>query len=348
MTKTECSAMRGLAIQGIVLHNYCHWLGFAVKENEYIFSIDNCQGLWHALCNPTWNLPIHLISFFGHYGVPIFLFLSGYGLTKKYVQSGKPLENTKDFILSHFAKLFKMMIVGFVAFILIDAITPGRHHYDVWDVFGQLFMFNNFFSRPDVAICPGPYWFFGLMLQLYILYRLFVYQLNREKLSVFILICCAVQMLCAPESDTLNYLRYNFIGGMLPFALGIMWAKYEHSYTRSVYIAALLLAVIVTFAFSFSYYLWLWVPMFICILAVAVIKLNPLWLNKVMAWVGSISAALFVVHPITRKILIPISRSGDVYVGILLYIVCSLVVAWIFRALIQRIPFTYHPQHNKK
>ena len=35
LTRAECNAMRGLAIMGIFLHNYCHWLGPVVKENEY-------------------------------------------------------------------------------------------------------------------------------------------------------------------------------------------------------------------------------------------------------------------------------------------------------------------------
>ena len=71
--------MRGLAIIGIFLHNYCHWLGFAVKENEYTFTMSKASDLMQALAHPDLNLPIHLVSFFGHYGVPVFLFLSAYG-----------------------------------------------------------------------------------------------------------------------------------------------------------------------------------------------------------------------------------------------------------------------------
>lgn len=39
LSRTECAALRGLAIIGIFLHNYCHWLGMAVKENEYTFTM---------------------------------------------------------------------------------------------------------------------------------------------------------------------------------------------------------------------------------------------------------------------------------------------------------------------
>ncbi len=33
------------------------------------------------------------------------------------------------FIRYHYLKLFKMMIVGFVAFTMLDYITPGPHQY---------------------------------------------------------------------------------------------------------------------------------------------------------------------------------------------------------------------------
>ena len=35
LTRTECTAMKGIAIIGIMLHNYCHWLKDIVRENEF-------------------------------------------------------------------------------------------------------------------------------------------------------------------------------------------------------------------------------------------------------------------------------------------------------------------------
>lgn len=181
LTRTECSALRGLAIIGIFLHNYCHWLGFAVKENEYTFTISKSSQLIQAIMSPDWNLPVHLLSFFGHYGVPVFLFLSAYGLVMKYENRGNRKPSAKQtaflpFVGHHYVKLFKMMIVGFVIFTMVDAITPGRHNYQLMDILGQLFMFNNMMPDPDHVIWPGPYWFFGLMMQLYIVYRLLLWR----------------------------------------------------------------------------------------------------------------------------------------------------------------------------
>ena len=150
LSRAECNIMRGLAIMGIFLHNYCHWLGPVVKENEYTFNQKNVDWLWAVTMNADQLLPMHWVSFFGHYGVPIFLFLSAYGLEMKY---GSKLvaaeEGVWAFIKKHFLKLFSMMIVGFAAFIMVDAITPGRWHYDVTKVMAQLFMVNNLLPDPD-------------------------------------------------------------------------------------------------------------------------------------------------------------------------------------------------------
>ena len=84
LNRQQCQALRGIAIIGIFLHNYCHWLKGIVRENEYQYFERNVSGLDGVMANADWNLPLHLLSFFGHYGVPLFLFLSAYGLVLKY------------------------------------------------------------------------------------------------------------------------------------------------------------------------------------------------------------------------------------------------------------------------
>ena len=70
--------MRGIAIMAIMLHNYCHWLNGTVRENEYKFHADRAAGMWQALTSPDDLFLANMLSFFGHYGVPVFLFLSGF------------------------------------------------------------------------------------------------------------------------------------------------------------------------------------------------------------------------------------------------------------------------------
>ncbi len=345
LTRTECSAMRGLAIIGIFLHNYCHWLGFAVKENEYTFTMSKASDLMQALAQPDLNLPIHLLSFFGHYGVPVFLFLSAYGLVMKYEKRGaiSPKQtNVVPFLKHHYVKLFKMMIVGFVAFTMVDAITPGSHKYHVMDILGQMFMFNNMMPDPDHVIWPGPYWFFGLMMQLYIVYRLLLWRKGDVYALLLIAVCWAMQAFCDPEGDTLNRVRYNFMGGVLPFCAGLLYARHGKQLTHGVRMTLMVISVVAVFFFSFNFQTWLWVPLFVCTASIGIVKLLPKTVNEWIAWVGTISAALFVLHPLTRKIFIPISRHGDVYTGLLLYIVASIALAWFYHNFKLRNEYTKH------
>lgn len=363
LTRNECNALRGLAIIGIFLHNYCHWLGPIVKENEYQYFQKNVDALNVALSHPDQNLVMHLLSFFGHYGVPIFLFLSAYGLVVKYerkpdvtVTSHSSTSVIKfkllliwDFIRYHYLKLFKMMIVGFVAFTMVDAITPGRFHYQFMDVIAQLFMYNNILPNPDKIIWPGPYWFFGLMLQLYIVYRLLLYRRHWGYTVALIILCEIIQLSCNPEGEALNRWRYNFIGGMLPFGAGLLTARHGEPFTYQLSAIIILPSIFMVYYFSDGFFNWTFVPLAVVFTSICFVKLlQPLSRNilssllssifKFLQWMGSISAALFVCHPITRKIFIPISRKGDFYTGFLLYIIASICLAWLFNELMKRIP----------
>lgn len=331
LSRAECAALRGIAILGIVLHNYCHWLGFAVKENEYTFTAAKNSALMAALAHPDLSLPVHLLSFFGHYGVPVFLFLSAYGLVMKY-EKGHHAEQSRragawKFIVSHYRKLFAMMIVGFVAFTMVDAITPGRHHYAVTDILAQLLMVNNILPDPDHIIWPGPFWFFGLMLQLYIVYRLLLYRRGWKPLAVLVLLCWLMQAVCDPESDTLNRIRYNFMGGIVPFAAGLLFARYGRELGKPAWATIVAVGVVLIVLFGGNFQTWLWIPPIVCAVSIGAVKLFPDVVNRPLAWVGTISAALFVMHPVARKVFIPISRHGDVYTGLLLYIIAAIALA---------------------
>lgn len=339
------ACMRGLAIIGIFLHNYCHWLGPMVKENEYTFNAENVTRMNHALVHPDGQLPLHLLSFFGHYGVPVFLFLSGYGLFKKYQDVQAPVGR---FLYTHYLKLFRMMAVGFALFIAVDTLNPPSWHYDSLKVISQLLMFNNLLPRPDKMIWPGAFWFFGLMMQLYLLYRLVLHRRHWGITALLMALCVIVQLQLPPLSETMNRYRYNFMGGMLPFGLGLLYAQFHKSTTLwgddSVkQSAALLVCIALAYYLNQSFVGWTFVPAVICVATLLTAKLLTrvavmAWLYRALCWMGGISAALFVTHPITRKLIIPISRHGQPYLGLLLYIVASIALAWTVDKLIKRIP----------
>ncbi len=356
LTRAECNALRGIAILGIFLHNFCHWLNPVVKENEYQYFQHNVD--WFAQCAARVNelFPAHVISFFGHYGVPVFLFLSAYGLEMKYGNGqGKAPDGRRvvvsSFVRYHYLKLFKMMIVGFICFTVVDAMTAGSWHYNVAQIVGQLLMINNFYDQPDRNIWPGPFWFFGLMLQLYVVYRLLLYRRHWGWTVGLMVVCTVAQLFMDPEGENLNYWRYNFMGGMLPFGLGLLFARYGNkvmlvNLTFGSFLMSWVVCSFFIVSASGSFYTWVIVPALVCYASVYFIKTVstlPLPLLRarigyVLGWLGNVSAALFVIHPAIRKVFITVSRQGDIYTGLLLYAIASLGAAWLVMKLMRHIP----------
>ena len=377
LSRTESSALRGIAILGIILHNYCHFLGFAVKENEYKFDPSRPMQFLNKFFSLDSDLFIHLFSFLGHYGVPIFLFISGYGLVKKYEahpKGGEPASAKEAspsgrfggaFIKKHFLKLFRLMVIGYLVFIGIYLLrhSDGAQVYS-WDrVLAQLTMTINFFYfDPDHIIKPGPYWYFGLMLQLYILYILVIHRWRSNWLLAALAIGSIALECCFVDSpDWLNYIRYNFIGALLPFCMGIWIAREEEPLSNSrppscspagapilrfFTLHSSLFTLVVSALFvlfgSLSFWTWLFVPVFVVTGAIATVKLisnsSLFTLHSSLSWFGSISAMLFVMHPIARELIISHYRRIDIYGGIFIYLLSSVALAMLLKWILQFIP----------
>ncbi|MBO7052291.1 MAG: acyltransferase [Prevotella sp.] len=350
LSKAQCSALRGMAIVGIFMHNYLHWLGPMVKENEYTFTQDNADRMLAEFINfqPS-TFILQLFSFFGHYGVPVFLFLSGYGLVKKYETPSEPTlegmacrQGRRTFLWKHYMKLFPMMLLGFVVFAMVDWMTPGRHHWAWTDIIAQLTMIINLLPDPDHIIWPGPYWFFGLMMQLYLIYILVLHRRHWGWTAGLMVVCTVLQAMCFddPEGDTLNRLRYNCIGGMLPFGMGLLLARWEGKIkpcTNAAHLVVLLLSILLIFSLSLNFWCWLFVPVFIITSHVAFVRILPESAMRPLVWLGALSAAIFVAHPVTRKIFIPISRHGDILDGLVMYIVATILLSMIYRLVIKKL-----------
>ncbi|RKV82080.1 MAG: acyltransferase, partial [Alloprevotella sp.] len=172
LTKSDNHLLKGIAILSIMLHNLLHLLPRAVAENEFEFSARNIYRVVYEFhhSHDVWSIISALISHFGHYGVSIFLFLSGYGLVMKYEKSSSSIPPIPSFIWQHMNKLWGLMLPGFVVafFFLIDwnTFTLQLKDSNPWLTFAFL---GNFFKFDTLLY--GPWWFFSLMLQFYVLYR---------------------------------------------------------------------------------------------------------------------------------------------------------------------------------
>jgi len=345
LTRTECTAMKGIAILGIMLHNYCHWLKGITRENEYTWSQWKNDQLWAVFNQPDELLPMHLVSYFGHYGVPVFLFLSGFGLVMKYEKGNLQDVNYWRFVRYNYLKLFRIFIVGFVLFTMFDAFTPGIHRYQAHEVIAMIGMFANFLEHPSQVVWPGPYWYFSVTLQLYILYRLLLYRRHWGITVVLMALCWLWQVAYLDDAETLERLRYNLVGGMLPFGLGVLTARLQNtgfwasfSQNRVAFFGILLLSVALIFVMCLHIQAWLWVPALIVVGTIALVKLLPESIMTYVVWIGTISAAIFVTHPLVRKVFVRPYIQDDLYAGLLLYFVATLFLSWLVKKIIDLMP----------
>ena len=133
-------------------------------------------------------------------------------------------------------------------------------------------------------------------------------------------------------------MRYNFIGGVLPFAMGIAYARWGRELPRMGYLALTLLSALVVLFGSFWFHGWLWVPVAVVVGAVSTVRLLPSWLLNPAAWVGALSAAIFVMHPVARELIISHYRRADIYGGIAVYVFSAFAMAMLLRYLLKYIP----------
>ena len=327
-------AIRGLAILAIFLHNYSHILSGIVTENEYSFVSKHPHQLLYQLLHPTLELPLHLLSFFGHYGVPLFLFLSAYGLEKKYSVSDKPAPVGK-FIASHYAKLWVMMIIGFLPFLSLDIITADGSRDPLANIIPQLTMINTLFPFKPYMVWPGPYWYFPLMVQVYIMYRLFLFRRTWHWAVGMLLLCQLVQHFFTNNIYVQMWLRYNFIGSMLPFILGLLYSRYGRSISGKQALFLLILSSVGIFLGSFTMSSWLWVPALVCVAGLSLIQLLPQAIINPLTWLGGISSTIFISHPLTRRIIIYYFEDQH-YLGLAIYTVVTILVAWALQPVINR------------
>lgn len=336
LSRTECNIMRGFAILFIIVDNITHLFNGVFMDSEYIYRWDSVQGFVNNLMHPDNTLPFNFISFYCPYGVMLFIFLSGYCLTLKYEKGNGRGTSSKAFISNHYQKLFVMQLKGlaifFTAYFLLypnDIISNVK--------ILQFFLVGNLI--PSWQSLPGPYWFFGMIMEMYVIYRLIIY--NRKDwvaiaLTVFSIV---VMAFFKPESPTLYYLRINCFLAILPFCMGVLAARHLSARSFSLNKTStcwgwFLLAFVLLTASKFNFYSWLIMPIFVIATAVTLVKLftKGKIFNTIFSWLGAMSGVLFVIHPTVREIMIErMNNTGHYYGMLLIYLLITFGLSMILK-----------------
>jgi peptidoglycan/LPS O-acetylase OafA/YrhL len=299
LDKRDTLVLKGLAISAIVFHNFCHLAG-PVHQDELTFKPARFPVFLKSLHDPTTAIT-GCFSFFGHFGVDIFIFLAAYGLAKSQWDDPAPWAR---FLWARISKLYPIFALVVLPWFILMAHALGLVH--TLNVYGAklAWMFAGVSNLiPGYGLPPiGPWWFIPFIVQFYALWP-FLRRLTIDfgppgllvlAVSSLILVTVANQFLVRQSMTLLD----TPIGHMPEFCLGIMAARYQIRFSARVVTGA---AVILLLG---SIYRDLWPLTFVCALILSLALYlrmrSVLRESRFLMRIGEYSMLIFLLNGILR------------------------------------------------
>ena len=305
LSRNNSQILRGVAILFIMLHNFLHFeqWGFT-GENEGSYSSIKASDFYNAIMGGS-SIVGEFLSHLGWIGVPVFIFLTGYGVVHT-----PPLSIGVLYLKRNYIKLLALLFPALLFFTGIDILRG-----DLWPVLlkraSYLTMLVNF-AYPFVRCSPGVYWYFGLTFQFYLLWVLFGRFFNGKNLLICsVLSLIGLYVLCLFDlPNLLSIYKACFTGWFPVFAIGV-WIG---SNTKKTFITKtslgfeiFLFIVLLGLVLLMGKWLisWLFVPIvaLLWFIVIGIMLMRTHYLSSVFRWLGSISACIFVCHPIARFVI---------------------------------------------
>ncbi len=301
----QTNFFKGIGILLIVFHNYFHWVNPSALENEFEFHADSIYKLFDLIQQfpgETINL---LFSYFGHFGVQLFIFLSGYGLTKSFLKRPSPWKN---FLKHRVTKIYPSLLIGifvlFIFYIIYNHALPN----DYWwrDISLKVLMIHTLIPHQALTI-NGPWWFYSLIFQLYLLFPLLLWVIKKFKFIGFLALSAVSYLLIFLFIEPLHakdiLIMANAPGHLPEFALGIFLAWNPNLKIHKLW---LILAAVVfalgNFYFSFYPFTFLAVTLLMVAFLQFLTNRKANWTSDKNAIVqyGILSMYVFAVHGFFR------------------------------------------------
>ena len=336
LSRDNSMILRGVAILFIMLHNYLHLPTFGFPaENEMVFSSERAMDFFYSICNGS-NIIAEFLSHLGWIGVPVFVFLTGYG-----VAHASPAKSFKpfDYIRRHYIKLLVLMLPAVLFFGSID-LLKGNIWPDSAKRISYLTMLVNF-AYPYLNCNPGVYWYFGLTFQFYLLWAFFGKRMNVKNLVVWSIVLLGALFFLSVygSSDALSIFRHCFTGWFPVFAIGVFWGlrkKHECLSPKLVWAELLLLVVLLGLVLLMSRWLatWIFVPIIALgwFIVIGLLLMRTRYLSEAFRWIGKYSACIFVCHPIARSLELNFFAPtiSILMINLGIYVVLTIIIVWLY------------------
>ena len=327
LSKEQCFRIKGLAILLIMLHNYVDVL-LDIDCNEMEFSLATVETFLNHVfrADSIW----YILSFAGWVGVPSFFFLSGYGLTKKYGMQQRLAPGS--YIKNHLIKLWMLIIPVYLVYF---ALYPTNLKSFVT----QLTFTNTLlrYGKNGIDIYPGMYWFGAAILQFYLLFLVF-----RKLSNRWLWILCGAfvvfhyLIIYYANVDTMKWTRFNCLGWGETFILGIIAARNQYRCCTVSKRWNVVVCVVSLMALGVCMVTRWLAPLVEVSSIVFFISLSRIMNFKWVGFVGLISASIFVIHPLVRRVFYSVYLAPDQpLITTIIYAIITIISAWIHNRILK-------------
>lgn len=228
ISKNQTIFFKSIGILLIVFHNFYRWITPITGENEFSFKKDNIINSFYYLIEEPLDFLNISFNYLGHYGVQIFIFISAYGLTKSYYNNKV---SWRVFMLKRLKKIYPAFLLAVWFFIVYNVYQ--HNVFFSWDELKncllQLTLLANFFPE-KALVSNGPWWFYSLIFQIYLIFPLTIFFYERFKIHFLILISIISYLLIFLLNNTLinNGLNFFYLFvGHIPINLMLLFIVFH-------------------------------------------------------------------------------------------------------------------------
>lgn len=300
-SKNDTTFFKGIGIILIIIHNYYHLDSSFRLQNEISFNAENINKFISLISSGGFiNIIGALFGFLGHYGVQIFIFFSAYGLSIQY----KKWEGSDfKFIFKRLRKVYLLLAFAVLFWFISKPFTGANDNFNgiVLQLIYLVTTYSSFSREIVYSMFSGPYWFFALIIQLYILFPLLykgvIRLLNITSWLPLALAYLAIYLLYFfTDKDTFS-LFGNIIGHLPEVILAIMLIHYN---SKSFKPLTIILALIV---FIGSQLYEIMFPLSFLTISILILQ-SVQYLTKIikgkcknlLLFIGHISMILFIIN----------------------------------------------------